>query len=863
MPPNQEFMQKSNKNIRLSEYVTPIEYFLTIKTDLLGFTFIGEEKILVKLEKSTNFIELHLDELEITTAAYNGNLNGEITYNKDKETAIIKFSKDLPTGMGELDLKFSGILNDKMRGFYRSKYQVEGNEHHMAVSQFESTDARRAFPCFDEPSKKAIFHVSLIVPSDHTAISNAMEKEVAEHISGYKVVSFAPTPVMSTYLLAFVVGKFEHIEKSTEKGVLVRVFVTPGKKEQAKFALDVAGKILDFYAEYFDISYPIPVLDLIAIPDFAAGAMENWGAVTYRETALLVDEEHSSTINKQWVAVVIAHELAHQWFGNLVTMEWWTHLWLNEGFASYIEYLAVDKLFPEWNIWSQFAYMDHSRALELDGLENSHPIEVAVQNPSEISEIFDAVSYSKGSSIIRMLAEYLGEENFQKGLQIYLKKHSYSNATTSDLWSSLESVSGKHVGKIMNSWTQKAGYPLIDIEESNGKLFFNQSRFFSSIISQVRSSDNTSWIIPISMITENSKEPQYYLMDKIKIDISRKDNSWYKLNYGEKSLVRVKYPIENLQKLQGAIENKNISQEDRFGIIRDLFVLAEAGKSSIVQVLKMYSSYKTDDSYIVWAEIASELAKLSILLSEEKEFEIFEIYARSIFEDIGRKIGWEKNPKESHEQTLLRSVVLSSLAKYNDKETITKAKHLFDKMISNSINIESDLRGIVYITVARNGDENTYNQLVKLYRDADLQEEKDRIFRALCSFKQEVLIKKSLEFSFSKEVRSQDSFKAINYFMGNPKGKYMAWEFLKSQWDDIVVRFSGGHLFSRFVEPLELFTRKYDAQEIEKFFNMHGAPGAERTIQQVIEKIESNDEWIKRDLENINKFLKDVSSLRA
>ncbi|HVF69584.1 MAG TPA: M1 family metallopeptidase, partial [Xanthomonadales bacterium] len=441
-------MKKNPKNVRLTDDIVPTEYSITIHPDLPTFTFKGEEEIILDLKKPTKSITIHADELKISKVNYNGSLIGEVSFDKENETAIIKFPNQLPAGEGKLFIEFTGTLNDKMRGFYRSKYDIDGKEHVMAVTQFESTDARRAFPCFDEPAKKAIFHINLIVPEDHTAISNAIESQVKEHSSGFKIVSFAPTPKMSTYLLAFIVGKFEHIEKKTAEGTLVRVFVTPGKKKQAEFSLDVAAETITFFSEYFKIPYPLPVMDLVAIPDFAAGAMENWGAITYRETALLVDPVHTATVNKQWVAIVIAHELAHQWFGNLVTMEWWTHLWLNEGFASYIEYLAVDHIFPEWDMWTQFVYMDHSRALELDGLENTHPIEVEVHNPTEISEIFDAVSYSKGSSIIRMLAEYLGEDIFRKGLQVYLKKHSYGNATTSDLWNALEKVSGKPVEKI-------------------------------------------------------------------------------------------------------------------------------------------------------------------------------------------------------------------------------------------------------------------------------------------------------------------------------------------------------------------------------------------------------------------------------
>lgn len=849
-------MISKSKSVRLSNDIIPHEYFLTINPDLSTFTFKGEEEIVLDLKKPTKSIKLHADELEISRATYNNSVLGDVSFDAESETATITFSDQLPKGIGRLSLFFTGILNDKMRGFYRSKYLVDGKEEHLAVSQFESTDARRAFPCFDEPAKKAIFHISLIVPEDHVAISNAAESETMEHNTGFKIVKFDPTPKMSTYLLAFVVGKFDHIEKKTATGTLVRIFVTPGKKKQAEFALDVAVKTISFFSDYFKIPYPIPVIDLIAIPDFAAGAMENWGAVTYRETALLVDAEHTATINKQWVALVIAHEFAHQWFGNLVTMEWWTHLWLNEGFASYIEYLAVDHIFPEWDIWTQFVNMDHSRALELDGLQNTHPIEVEVHNPTEISEIFDAVSYSKGASIIRMLAEYLGKDIFRKGLHVYLKKHSFGNATTGDLWNALEKVSGKPVGKIMRSWTQEAGYPVLTLEDKNDSLILSQSRFFSSIHSQKKSKDKTTWEIPISIAKKSHKKPEYHMMNNKTFTLPHVSNSeWVKLNIGETSLVRVAYSMHDLLKLLQAIEKKELSTIDRFGVIRDILVLAEAGKISTVQALTAYSSYKNEESYIVWSEVASQMGKLYNLLAEEKEFKLFEKYALSVFNIIGEKVGWDKKPNEDHSQALLRSVVLGSLGKYGDEKVIEIAQGMFEKMLKGKLQINSDLRGIVYATVAKYGDEKTYSDLLDLYRKSTLQEEKDRLFKSLCFFRQEELLKRTLDFGFSFEVRTQDSYKAIYLIFANPYGKHLSWEFLKYHWDEIVKRYSGGHLFSRFAEPIEFFTKRDSAKEVEKFFKENGAPGAERTIKQVVEKIYSNDEWLRRDYENIKKFL--------
>src|SRR3989344_3279774 len=396
------------KHVRLPHYIKPEKYKLLVKPDLEDFTFEGSETISLVIKKSINDIILHAKELDIFNVEFRMSNSefktNKIKYNIKSETATFIFPRKLPKGKGELSLKFKGILNDKMRGFYRSRNIHQNKEKHIATTQFETTDARRAFPCFDEPAQKAIFDVTIMVPPGLTAISNTIETNIQEHAGGYKAVQFSPTPKMSTYLLAFIVGDFESIESKTKDGTQVRVFVTPGKKHQAKFALNCAVKTLEFYNRYFDIPYPLPILDLIAIPDFSHGAMENWRAVTYRESALLVDDEHSSASNKQWVALVIAHELAHQWFGNLVTMSWWTDLWLNEGFASWIEYLAVDHLFPKWQMWTQFIVDEQQQALKLDALEHTHPVEATVTHPDEIRTIFDAVSYSKGASIIRMLA---------------------------------------------------------------------------------------------------------------------------------------------------------------------------------------------------------------------------------------------------------------------------------------------------------------------------------------------------------------------------------------------------------------------------------------------------------------------------
>lgn len=844
-------MISKQSNVRLPGHVVPKRYSITLFPNLSEFTFSGEEEILLELAKPIKEITLHAAELEILSAEIKVKTKQfksiNISYDEKAETATILFDKEISKGEAKLKLNFTGILNDKMRGFYRSKYKHEGKDHHMAVTQFESTDARRAIPCFDEPAKKAIFDVKLIIPEDHTAISNTIETDIALHSPGYKIITFEPTPKMSTYLLALIVGRFEYIETKTKSGVKVRVFTTHGKKHQAKFALETATKVLEFYEDYFGIPYPMPVLDLIAIPDFASGAMENWGAVTYRETVLLVDEELSSTINKQHVAYVVAHELAHMWFGNLVTMEWWTHLWLNEGFATYIGYLAVDKVFPQWQIWTQFVYTDHAEALSLDGLKNTHAVEVEVNHPSEISEIFDAISYEKGASIIRMLAVYLGEKVFQKGLQSYLKKHQYSNATTIDLWAALEKVSGKKVKIIMENWIGKPGYPLVNILDLNNKLKFTQSRFFSSPISASESSDETLWSIPIDS----------FLFSKKNLFLP-KPKGFIKFNRGETSFVRVQYPFSLLKLLEDPISRKLLSPEDRFGLIRDAFMLGQSGHSSTVDALELSTAYEREDNFIVWAEIISNLRTISNLIFKENFYAEYKSFCRKILKPIATKIGWNKEPQESHSRTLLRQVVISAYGAYGDGNTIQKAREIFKEIIAGISKIDPDLRGVVYNLVAENGEEKEYAELKELHDKTPFQEEKDRIFRALCLFQDINLLNKTLKFAFSEETRAQDRFKAVSFIWGNHIGQDLAWGFVMKNWESITKTFAGGHLYARFIKPAVFFTDSKKAEEIEEFFKNNPSVGLERTIAQVTEQIRANALWLTRDKTKISAFLQKV-----
>jgi puromycin-sensitive aminopeptidase len=821
-------MQK--KNVRLPKNVVPIEYKIELKPDLENFTFSGVETITLSILKPTKALTLHSKEIEIDTSDIDKTF-AKISYDKKNETATFTFPKLIPAGKRKLTLVFRGILNDKMRGFYRSKYTVGGKEHYMATTQFEATDARRAFPCFDEPAQKAVFRISLIVPKGKTAISNTLPVSVKEHEAGLEIVTFSPTPKMSSYLVAFIVGDFEYIEKKSKRGVLVRVYTTHGKKHQAKFSLDVTIKVLEFYEKYFNIPYPLKTLDMIAVPDFSSLAMENWGAITFREIGLLVDEKNTSIGSKQMIVEVIAHELAHQWFGNLVTMEWWTHLWLNEGFASYISYLAVDKLFPKWDVWTQFSTNSLGIALRLDALKNTHPIEVKVYHPDEIGEIFDEISYSKGASIIRMLAAYLGEKDFRDGLRYYLKKHSYKNTETLHLWQAFEKVSGKSVAKMMHNWTSKSGYPVVKAEMRNGKVNFLQSRFFASPISKAKSKDKTKWEIPITF----------------------KNN---KVNFGETGFYRTAYSKELLEKLRTPILQKKLNARDRLGVTRDLFALSEAGTIPTTDALEFLSGYKNEDNYTVWVEIATGLARLEQLLAKSPARENLNKLTHDLFSPIATRLGWKAKAGESHANILLRSLAISRAGRTGNKKIIAEARKKFE-MIKSSESISPDIRGAVYSIVATHGGVKEFNQLMNLCKKETLHEEKNRIAGALGDFQDPKILKLACEFAMSEHIRPQDTVGVLSSVGANPLGRDIWWDFIRKNWKTLVSRYGeGGLTLARTVKAISGSAEEKQLKSFRKFFATHPAPGAKRAIEQVLERLEGNIAWLKRDGKVIEEFLK-------
>lgn len=864
--------------VRLSKSVTPVNYAVVLRPCFKNFTFDGEIVIDINVNSSATFIELNSAELKYDKATLTYPDGSElkstqVLLNDESEVAKLTFGTEpLKLGAAKLKINYEGCLNDRLKGFYRSKYvHPNGEERYAATTQFEAADARRALPCWDEPAVKATFEVTMVADKDKTVLSNMplIDMLPATGAAGLMNFRFQKTPIMSTYLLAFVVGEYDYLEDKDKNGVIIRCYTPLGKKELGRFALEVAVKTLPFYVDYFKIDYPLPKLDMIAIADFAAGAMENWGLVTYRDTCLLCDTSNSSMVSKQTVAIVVGHELAHQWFGNIVTMEWWTHLWLNEGFASWIEYLCVDFCLPELDIWTHFVTSDYCRALELDSLKSSHPIEVPVGPPSEVDEIFDAISYSKGASTIRMLHNYIGDEAFRVGLHNYLEKFKYKNALTEDLWAALSDSSKKPVNELMEQWTKQTGYPVINVSSSvNDKketiLKLDQRRFFSNG-SKPTAEEDYMWKVPISIVTQSSY-PEVHksvLLDKRSDEVNLGDlpeSDWIKLNKNSIGLYRTNYSPELLNRCVCLIKEQKLHPTDRLGLQSDVFALSESGHLATAEVLKFIEGFKSETNVVVWKDMISNLLKLSHTLLNTSFQADFQAYIIRLLTPISQTLGWDPITGESGLQGMCRGTIIRTLGICGDAATIAEAKKRFADHMSGKAIIPADLRSAVYASVLSDADEAVLQQFIDLHNKADLQEEKMRLCTSLGSVRKPELIQKVLEFALSPAVRSQDSVTVICSVSNNTSTKLssdMTWKFIKDNWSTIYSRYSSGFLITRLVKTCcENFATKEDYSDVQEFFKVHPVSGAKRSIEQALESIQVNTACLCRDGENLKNYLK-------
>ncbi|WP_316505030.1 M1 family metallopeptidase [Nitrosopumilus sp.] len=822
--------------------VIPINYKLTFEPDLEKFTFHGTESILVDCKKNTKTIVMNCAEISIKSCQveFKGKIiKSNPKTNETKEELRISLEEKIK-GYSVIHIEFEGILNDRLLGFYRSQYKQQGKTKYLATTQFEAADARRAFPCWDAPNAKATFEISIIADNKFTAISN-MPVKSKKKLSGKTLYNFEKTPIVSTYLIYLGVGEFEYLTGKVGK-IQIRVVTTKGNKKKGKFPLDLGKKLLTSYEKYFGIKYPLPKLDLIAVPDFAAGAMENWGAITFRETILLYDPKTSSTRTKQFIAEVISHEIAHQWFGNLVTMDWWNDLWLNESFATFMATKFVDKFYPEWDLWNQFVEDTMNVAMGLDSLKTTHPIDVKVNSPSEIREIFDAISYDKGGCVLRMLENYVGEPNFQKGLKKYLSDFKYKNARGQDLWNAIGKASNMPVTSIVNAWLRQPGFPLVEINQDGRNLKLKQRRY---LLEPDKKFAKGLWSIPVSLGLED--EITRTLLSKKSMSLKLpKDTVGFVANYGRNSFYRVKYDDGILLDLKMLVDQKRLSPIDRWAVQNDLFSLCVSGEEQVRNYLDFSDAYHDEDSYLASVNVAHNLASLYFRAFNEKfSYEIRD-YALNYFRRILFVLGWDPKKSDKHTDVLLRGFVISVLGKMDDEEVTEEALDRYSKFLKSPNSLSPDLIEPICSIAAWNGNAKTHEQLTKLYKNAKTMEEKLRFLGSMCGFKDKNLLAKSLDFSQTSEVRSQNMQLPIMKVAANPYGEKVLWPWLKKNWKNLNKKVGHGNpLFNRIVASISSVVDDSEEKEIKQFFKKNPTPGTERTQSQTLERIRINSKFLR------------------
>ncbi|CAM9808130.1 unnamed protein product [Ectocarpus sp. 4 AP-2014] len=876
---------KADGRVLLPSDVEPVEYRIKLTPDMEKFTCRGEQEVDVEILEETSSVSLHSKEIYIMEASFvpiaEGGEGGEgaaaaeqgkpvgasaIFFDLKLSTATFTFPEPLAKGKGTLKLSFQCDINNQMAGFYRSGYTtVDGEKRVMASTQFEALDARRCFPCWDEPARKAVFQVTLVVPRDRMAFSNMPERVVTDLPGGkLKEFQFMPSPKMSSYLLAFCVGEFDYVQGSTKEGrVGVRVYTPPGKSHLGTFALEVAEKTLDLYDNFFQERYPLPKLDMVAIPEFAMGAMENWGLVTYREVDLLIDEAQAASQQRQRVCSVITHELAHQWFGNLVTMQWWDDLWLNEGFASWMQTYAADQLFPEWGMWQQFVVNDQQAALRLDSLRSSHPIQVPIAHAEEVEQVFDAISYCKGACVVKMLNAVLGMDMFKEGLQEYMKKHKYGNTETYDLWNAWSQVSGKDIGQMMRSWTEQMGHPLATItketwEATSCTLEFRQSWFLADG-SEVEGEEKQLWNLPLLYSTASDpKESKLEMMagetHTLKVVELKDKDDWVKINAGQHTLMRVLYTPEMMKRLERGVRDRTLAAEDRASIVSDAYALVKAGRMGADQLVRLLPAYKEEDNSTVWKAVDSVLLGLDkILKADEAMSKRFSKLAAGLLKPIAAKVGWEPKDTDGHSGKLLRATVIELLATFSadSTEVQKEAQERFAAHIDNPKEgkaLPSEYAIPVYKIVLKAGGQEEYDQLMGLLEQCDNQAERKMVYGSIGSTPTAALKKQVLEWSVSS-VKLQDFFYPLNSVASSGKlGQDLAWEFFQENFERIkgmLAKASPSLMDAVILYCCGGFTEEDKMEEVKAFFEANPVPNSARKLSQMLESMAINVRFFK------------------
>ncbi|MEQ1791240.1 MAG: M1 family metallopeptidase [Nitrospiraceae bacterium] len=848
---------------RLPRHVVPTRYDLRLEPDLTTASFAGQETITITVHQPTSDIVLNAIDLDIASAKIDGESGSAreatIALDVTLQRCHLTFAEPLSPGSWRLTIHFTGTLNDKLRGFYRSTYKDEnGATHNMAATQFEATDARRAFPCWDEPDFKAVFATTLVIDPTLTAVSNSMVTSETRE-SGKKTVRFADTMKMSTYLVAFIVGKIEPTEPTMVGQTPLRLWAVPGKRHLAQFGQDIASASLSFFERYYGIPYPGDKLDLLAIPDFASGAMENLGAITYRETALLVDRQSATHSELERVADVVAHENAHMWFGDLVTMSWWNGLWLNEAFATFMEMLAVDAWKPEWKRWDSFG-VSRAAAFSVDGLRSTRPIEYPVQAPKDADAMFDVLTYEKGASVLRMLEQHIGPTVFRDGVRDYLHAHAYGNADTNDLWLSLGKIAKQPVPELMNGWIFQPGFPLVTAHVSpSSELTITQQRF--SYLGDEPSSPSSGqrWQIPLQLrmtVGGTSRTTRMLLTEKVTTIPLPKDWESVLLNEGGHGFYRVRYVPD----LLGRLLNHGIDQlaaTERFNLINDAWATTVAGLMPLSEYLDLTARFITERDKNVWAVLLDSFSFLNKIITVEDR-PALEAFVRARLSPAVADLGWAPRSGESEGTKQLRGELIGALGKLgNDAAIHARAAELYVAYRQDAAAVDPNVVPALVAILAHRGDVARYDEFNACFLSASTPQEERRYLFSLAAFQSPALLERTLSRAISGDIRTQDAPFLVSAILGNVYGRELAWDFVKTNWEKMDQLFPKQGLRRMCGGIVNLATPSLE-RDVREFFASRKIDLGGKTLEQYLEQLRITVNVRERDGVVLRQYLKAV-----
>jgi puromycin-sensitive aminopeptidase len=833
---------------RLPRSVVPSRYEIRIEPDLRSGNFTGTETIEVAVREAVSEIVLNAADLTLSEISIESGggpiLSGTATLEEASERARLVFPQVLGAGAWRLRLSFAGVLSDKLRGFYRSTVRPasqagdgSGAESLLAVTQFEATDARRAFPCWDEPAFKAVFQVTLVVEEGLTAVSNTRvigEERIPG--TGKKAVAFAPTIAMSTYLVAWVVGKLEATRVVQVDGTPIRIWCVPGKALLTGFAQEVAAFSLRFFQDYYGMPYPGDKLDLIAIPDFAFGAMENLGAITFRETALLVDEGAATHGERERVADVVAHEIAHMWFGDLVTMAWWNGLWLNEAFATFMEMLAVDAWKPAWARWATFG-VSRAAALSVDGLASSRPIEFPVVAPKDADAMFDVLTYEKGGAVLRMVEQYLGPSVFRDGVRRYLAAHRFGNAETADLWRALGEASREDIPAVMDGWIFRPGYPVVTVraDESGRRLRFAQRRF-TYLAGEAETPEH--WRVPINFrvhVNGGVKSMRLLLGSaEERVELPGRPE-WAVVNDGGHGFYRVQYAPDLLERLAHA-PFEILAPVERFNLINDAWASTLAGLSPVGEYLDLTARFRDETDRNVWTALLASFAYLNRVI-EAGDRPQMEAFVRDRVGAAAARLGFAPSPGEGELARQLRGELLRAVGTLgNDSGVQSKARDLYAAYGRRPSSVDPDVSAALIAILAHAGGEAEYSEFLGKFKAAPTPQEEQRYLYSLAGFRDAGLLQRTLELTVNGEVRTQDAPFLVRSLLMNVAARESAWRFVKEHWNTMERQYPPGGL-RRMCEGITALATPAQEGDVRQFFTARSISLGGKTLEQYLEQL--------------------------